>query len=467
MIHYLKENTTLVNRYQIIKFISKGGMGAVYNAFDTRLKCKVAVKQNLLNQNNRTKQLFQREAELLANLKHIGLPKVTDYFPHENQYYLIMELVEGEDLQSSIDRHEIFSYEKGLHFFEKLLDILIYLHSYNIIHADIKPSNLKIDNEEHNLKLLDFGIAKGRIGQVTQELDSTGGTPLYMSLEQTGLLASNDIQVTTISDLYSASATFYHLLTGSEPIPSVQRYLIKENEGLDPQRLISDLNPEFPKSVAEIFHKGMELLPKDRIQTAIEYRFLMQQKKGDKLKKYTKWPSEKRTHRILDSFIIPSIEGLTPMSIIGESGESEMVLYYFDRTSFIYKLAQIKPFKLNLKPILYQTSRGFILCLFFYIPNPETPGEDFFSIENYVNLYNPTILSDFFQLARQSHWHLYLVQAEKREIVDVFEFENCYDLEKTLNKAMNLTRNTPRGDFMKAKQEFTDTFTMDDLFNMT
>ena len=60
-----------------------------------------------------------------------------------------------------------------------------------------------------------------------------------------------------------------------------------------------------------------------------------------------------------------------------------------------------------------------------YVQNPETPGKDFFSVENYVNIYNPTILSEFFQLARQSHWHLYLVQAEKREVVNVFEFENC------------------------------------------
>ena len=76
---------------------------------------KVAIKQNLLEPNDISQQLFQREAELLANLKHIGLPKVTDYFNHENHYYLIMELVEGEDLQKSLDRGERFSFEKGLH----------------------------------------------------------------------------------------------------------------------------------------------------------------------------------------------------------------------------------------------------------------------------------------------------------------------------------------------------------------
>jgi len=465
MIKYLEKNTILFERYKIDEFISKGAMGAVYSAFDTRLKCKVAVKQNLLDSNEVTRNHFQREAELLANLKHIGLPKVTDYFFNEKLYYLVMELVEGEDLQASINKHEIFSYEKGLHFFEELLDILVYLHSYNIIHADIKPSNLKIDHEGQNLKLLDFGIAKGTIGRVTPGIETSGGTPLYMPLEQTGLLKSKNIQISTKSDLYSASATFYHLFTGYEPIPSYQRYIIIKNENIDPQRLICELNPDFPRSVAEIFKKGMELMPQDRIQTANEYRHLIQQKKGDRQKKYTKWSTEKRTYKIPDSFIIPSVEGITTMNIILDSGDWETVLYYFDRTSFIYQIAQIKPFTINLKSILYQTSYGYILCLFFYMP-PTVQGKPFFSAEMYVNLYNPTTLSEFFQLSRQSHWHLFLVQSEKREVVDVFEFENCYDLEKTLNKAICLTRDTPSGNFMKAKQEFLNTFTMENLFDM-
>lgn len=461
---YLSEESILANRYRITEFISKGAMGAVYKAFDIRLKCNVAVKQNLLDINI-SEQRFRREAELLANLKHIGLPKVTDYFFYDNAYYLVMELVEGPDLNESVISKEVFTYEKGLHFFERLLDILIYLHSFNIIHADIKPSNLKIDNQENDIKLLDFGIAKGTIGQVTRDPNSGGGTLLYMPIEQTGIFEL-DNKVTIQSDIFSASATFFHLFTGIEPIPSFQRFLIYNKEAIDPQKLISDFIPDFPRSVAEIIHNGLALLPKDRIQTANEMKLFLQQKKGDKQKKYTKWPNEKRHNKIPASFIIPVGEGMTLMDIVRESGELESILYYFDRTPFIYKLSEIKPFRLNLKPILYQTAYGYILCLFFYVPNPQNPEMDFFSSENYVNLYDPNVLGQFFQLARQSHWHLYLVQAEKREVVNVFEFENTFDLEKTLNKAVSLTRNAPRGDFMKAKKEFMDTFTMDDLFRM-
>lgn len=466
MIRYLGENYLLADRYQIISFIAEGAMGAVYRGYDERLKCNVAIKQNLLPPDEVSNLLFRREAELLANLKHPGLPKVTDYFRVENYYYLVMELIEGKDLQESIDRGEMLSYEEGLHFFEKLLDILIYLHSFNIIHSDIKPSNLKIDIEENILKLLDFGIAKGRIGQISKESNTKGGTPLYMSLEQTGFLESTNIPITEKSDLYSATATFYHLLSGSAPIPSLHRYLIKEDEGIDPLRLISDLNTEFPKSVAEIFHQGLELLPQDRVASAFEFKLLLQQKKGDKYKQYTKWPSKKKTHKLPDSFIIPPIEGILPINTFHGFDESEIMLYYFDKTSFIYKLANLKPFTLNLKSVLYQTSHGFIVCAFFHFLDPENPQQMFAGLESYINVYNPVILSEYYQLSRQSHWHLFLVQTEKREVVDVFEFENCYDLEDTLNKVVKATRNAPRGDFMKAKQEFMDTFTTDDLFHM-
>ena len=91
---------------------------------------------------------------------------------------------------------------------------------------------------------------------------------------------------------------------GLSPIPAHQRYLIKENEGIDPLRKISDLNSEFPKSVAEIFHLGMELFPQKRINNSFEYKVQLQQKKGDKYIRYIKWPTKKRTHKLPESFII-------------------------------------------------------------------------------------------------------------------------------------------------------------------
>lgn len=464
MIDTVQPNSTLQNRYQLSSYIAKGAMGAVYRAFDSRLKCNVAIKQQLLDHDEFTIKLFRREAELLANLKHAGLPKVTDFFLDENNYFLVMEFVEGDDLQTVLKQGQRLGYEQGLYFFEQLLDILVYLHSNRITHSDIKPANLKVD-EDLNLKLIDFGLAKGSFGRITSDVDAIGGTPLYMSLEQTEYGQANDLPVTEKSDLYSACATFYHLLTGQPPVSAFQRLIGVAKNSADPLKLISDLNSEIPKSVAEVFSRAMELLPQDRTANAFELKEILQRKKIEKYRKYNKWSSKLKNHKITEISNIPNADTVIPLISTNETGNIETILAWIDRTPFIYELAKIRPFILNHKSFLYQTSHGFIVSEIFYVVHPENPKEMFAGFESYINLYNPQILTTYFELARQSHWHLFLIGAGNK-VVDVFEFENGYDLEDTLNRAIKSTRNSPRGDFMMAKQEFMNTFSMDDLFQM-
>lgn len=461
--NFLQPNALLQNRYQINDYIAKGAMGAVYRAFDSRLKCEVAIKQQLLDHNELPIKLFKREAELLANLKHTGLPKVTDYFLEEGDYFLVMELVEGEDLQSITKQGQRLTYEQGLYFFDQLLDILMYLHSNRIVHSDIKPANLKVD--DLNLKLIDFGLAKGSIGRVSSDVDAIGGTPLYMSLEQTEYGQAENIPITERSDLYSASATFYHLLTGVAPISAFQRFVAITKTGIDPLKPLSILNPEIPQFVAEIFHQAMELFPQNRIETAFEFKELLRQKKIEKYKKYNKWSSEQKFHVLSKLSSLPSGEGIIPLRIDTELSDTEVSLALIDKTPFIYELAKLRPFTLNLKSILYNTSYGYLVCALFYFAQPHDPKEMFAGFESYINIFNPSILTTFLELSRQTHWHMLLIDAND-EVVDLFEFENSYDLENTLNRAIKLGRNTPHGDFMMAKQEFMNTFSMDDLFQM-
>lgn len=464
MIEFIQPNTTLQNRYLIENYIAKGAMGAVYRAFDSRLKCNVAIKQQLLDLDDFTIKMFRREAELLANLKHSGLPKVTDFFFDDDNYFLVMELVEGEDLQSILKKGERLDYEQGLYFFEQLLDILNYLYSNRIIHSDIKPANLKID-EDLNLKLIDFGLAKGSFGKITSDVDAIGGTPLYMSLEQTEYGQGNDLEISEKSDLYSACATFYHLLTGQPPISAFKRLIELVKNDNEQLRLACEINSEIPKSVAELIHQGMELLPQDRIETAFELKQLLQQKKIDKYRKYTKWSSQGKFHQLAKSSFIPERDGITPLISTNANGDSEVVLAMIDRTPFVYELAAVKPFTLKLKSILYQTSHGFLVCSFFYVPNPTNPKRMFAGFETYINLFNPHIVTTNLQLARQTHWHLFLIDSDN-EVVDLFEFQNCFDLEDTINRAIKITRNSSHGNFMMAKEEFMNTFSMDDLFQM-
>ena len=464
MTEFIQPNSTLQNRYLIKGYIAKGAMGAVYRAFDNRLKCNVAVKQQLLDHNEFTIKLFQREAELLANLKHSGLPKVTDFFLDGDNYFLVMELVEGDDLETILKQGQRLSYEQGLHFFEQLLDILIYLHSTRIIHTDIKPANLKI-NQDLELKLIDFGIAKGSFGQITSDVAEVGGTRLYMSLEQTEYGQASNLPVTGKSDLYCACATFYHLLTGQPPVPALQRSVERKKNGVDPLKLMSNLNSAIPVAVAEVFSQAMELLPENRTTTAFELKEILQRKKIEKYRKYNKWGSQLKNHEITKLSNIPNVNTVIPLISTNETGDPEIIIGWIDRTPFIYELAKLKPFAFNHKSLLYQTSHGFIVVELVYVVHPDIPNEMYAGFESYINLYNPQILTTYFELARQTHWHLFLIGHEN-EVVNFYEFENSYDLENTLNRAVKLTRNSPRGDFLRAKQEFTDTFSMEDLFRM-
>src|SRR5439155_26585256 len=122
------------------------GMGIVYEAKDQRLKCSVALKQSCFS-DSRLEKAFEREARLLADLKHPALPKVMDHLTDESGQFLVMEYIPGDDLQEILLRDDRpFSIAKVMIWADQLLDALEYLHAHQpmILHRDIKPSNLKL-----------------------------------------------------------------------------------------------------------------------------------------------------------------------------------------------------------------------------------------------------------------------------------------------------------------------------------
>ena len=159
-------------------------MGTVYLAQDLSLQIKVAVKENL-NTNPESERQFQREASLLANLRHSNLPRVTDHFIIDEKQYLVMDYVEGEDLDTRFGRKRP-SVDEVLTWGVAISDALIYIHSRQppIIHRDIKPANIKL-HPDGNLMLVDFGIAKVFDSQQTTT-GARGLTPGYSPPEQYG-----------------------------------------------------------------------------------------------------------------------------------------------------------------------------------------------------------------------------------------------------------------------------------------
>jgi serine/threonine protein kinase len=243
----LETGSLLHDRYRIEGMLGKGGMGAVYVAFDQTLQIRVAVKENL-NTGPESERQFHREAALLAGLRHPNLPRVTDHFLLEGSQYLVMDFIEGEDLHSRVQRRTP-SVNEVLQWADALCDALTYLHSRQppVIHRDIKPSNVKLQPDGTPV-LVDFGLAKV-FDQTATTTGARGLTPGYSPPEQYG-----GGRTDARSDQYALAATLYTLLTGRAPTDSIERMLDKVE-----LRSPSLLNPAIPPHVDAAILRGLSI----------------------------------------------------------------------------------------------------------------------------------------------------------------------------------------------------------------
>jgi serine/threonine protein kinase len=215
----LQPGVTLGNRYLIQTVVGVGGMGAVYKARDLHfpnVNKRVAVKEmiNTVRDPAMRETMvknFEREANLLATLEHPAIPRIYDYFTQNERSYLILEFVEGKDLEALMaETQGQFPEERVVGWAIELCDVLTYLHSHQpepIIFRDIKPSNIMIDLRGH-VVLVDFGIAKTfNTGQKGTMIGTEGYSPPEQYKGEAGPL----------SDIYSLGATLHHLVTRRDP----------------------------------------------------------------------------------------------------------------------------------------------------------------------------------------------------------------------------------------------------------
>jgi serine/threonine protein kinase len=257
----LSPDTILRDRYRIIEPLGRGGMGAVYLAYDTALDTQVAVKSNH-NPGKDSRAQFMREARLLATLRHPNLPRVIDHFLVEDMQYLVMDYIPGKDLETVLRENGPQPLERVLEWARQLGSALSYLHKQQppVIHRDIKPANVKL-TPEGQVILVDFGLAKAAELSQATATGASGYSAGFAPPEQYG-----GAHTGPYSDQYSFAALIYKLLTNQRPTESIQRLL--GEAVLTPLRA---LDPKIPVQVQDAVEKAMSLRIQDRYGSIDEF----------------------------------------------------------------------------------------------------------------------------------------------------------------------------------------------------
>lgn len=283
------ESDDLLNgRYRIETRLAKGGMGAVYRAFDTLRDESCAVKEFSLGYlpsedatrvrkdedatrvrdgrripsvtREKAAKQFKLEARLLAKLDHPNLPKVIDYFAVEDNYYLVMELIEGQNLAEVLELGDYrpLLEKQVLGWMDQVMDALAYCHELGVIHRDVKPANVII-TPSGKVYLVDFGVAKLDPDSKTMLGSFTSG---YSPPEQYSGQGRTDER----SDVYALGATMYRLLTGQEPVEAFERVIGKHMP--PPRSIVSNISPTVDSAVMQ----AMELRPENRFASVVDMK---------------------------------------------------------------------------------------------------------------------------------------------------------------------------------------------------
>lgn len=258
----------LNNRYKIIREIGRGGMAIVYSARDTLLERRVALKMLRPEYKSDAEFIdkFRQEARAVAKLSHPNVVSIYDIVVDEERIYLVMEIVEGKNLKDLIQEKTRLSIVESLEIAGQIASALSVAHGNQIVHCDIKPHNI-ILNDEQEVKVTDFGIARAVNSSTVRVTETVVGSAHYFSPEQ-----AKGGEIKAYSDIYSLGVVLYEMTTGELPFSgdSPISVALKHIQQQPVQPL--QINGDIPKDVNDLIMKAIAKDPAERFQNAYKMR---------------------------------------------------------------------------------------------------------------------------------------------------------------------------------------------------
>ena len=256
-----------IGRYHVLEQLGEGGMATVYTAYDTRLERNVALKvlrtdQFIPAELETVLQRFEREAKSLAKISHPNIVNILDFGEYEGKPFLVMEYLPGGTLKQRMG--QAIPWQEAFRILLPVARGLAYAHQHDIIHRDVKPANIMMDEFNEPI-LTDFGIAKLLAGTEGHTLTGSGvgiGTPEYMAPEQgTGASA-----IDARADIYSLGIVLYEMVVGRKPYIAETPMAVVLKQITDPLPRPRDFVPDLPESVEHIIFKALAKQPEDRYE---------------------------------------------------------------------------------------------------------------------------------------------------------------------------------------------------------
>jgi serine/threonine protein kinase len=263
-----------IGRYDVERLIGSGGMGVVFKAYDTELNRPVAIKvlAPFLAGNGAARQRFSREAKAAAAVVHDHVVPIHNVETNATSPFLVMHYVAGESLQSRIDRVGALGTCEILRIAMQVASGLAAAHAHGLVHRDIKPPNILLEQGVERSLITDFGLARTADDASLTNTGVHAGTPQYMSPEQ-----AKGESIDAQSDLFSLGSTMYTMCTGRAPFRADTAYGILRKIIETEPHPIQDLNESIPEWLSDIIARLMAKNPSERFESARSVALLLEE----------------------------------------------------------------------------------------------------------------------------------------------------------------------------------------------